>query len=248
MNYSGFVQQISILAQQAISPAYSLGDVPDFQNTIPTIIAYAEGRIYRDCAFLAQRVQNSSSVSASAGNRSLDISSISPPVMVVEGVALITPAATAPAAGTRWNYDMASLDTIDMLWPVEATTVAPAAADLRLAAMKDEKTIVLMPTPDGAYKAEITGLVQPTALSASNTTTYLSNIYSDILVVAAMIFVSGYLRDYGAQSEDPKTGLSWEALYKSQMVGVTAEEQRRRTQGVGWSPNLPTVLANPQRT
>lgn len=249
MNYTQFTQQLSILAEQAISPTYALTDVPDFANSIPSAIAYAEGRIYRDCTFLAQRTQTPiAGLAFTAGSRSLDLSTANPPVMVVEGVAMITPVGDAPVAGTRQPFDMTSLDVIDLMWPTESVTLNPANIQSgRMAAMLDATTLVVAPTPDANYRAEITGLVQPAPLSATNVTTYLSTVYPDLMLTASMIFVSGFLRDYGAQSEDPRTGLSWEGLYNKQLPGVVAEEQRRRTQGTAWSPNMPTPLANPAR-
>lgn len=250
MNYAEITQQWTILAEQAIAPTYALTDVPDFANTLPSAIAYAEGRIYRDCVFLAQRTQNPiPGLVFTAGSRELDLSTANPPVLVVEGVAMITPVgAASAAAGTRQPFDLASLDVIDIMWPQESVTLNPANLQSgRMAAMKDDHTLVVAPTPDAAYKAEITGLVQPEPLSATNTETYVSRIYPDLLIPAGMIFISGFLRDFGAQSEDPRTGLSWEGVYRGQLPGVQAEEQRRRTQGTGWSPNTPTPLANPQR-
>lgn len=248
MDFATFQQQITILAEQAIAPAYSLTDVPDFSNTLPQAIAYAEGRIYRESPFLAQRVQNSQ-FSTINGVRSVDYSTASPLILVVEGIALITPAASLPAAGTRQPFDLTSLDVIDLIWPQESVVVDPSTIQSgRMVANKDDHTLVLAPTPNGAYKVEITALVQPLPLSATTTVTYLSTVYPDVMLSAAMIFVSGFLRDYGAQSEDLRTGLSWETLYTTQSKGMIGEEQRRRTAGTGWSPNLPTPLANPQRT
>lgn len=246
--YADIIQQWSILCEMSIAPAYSLTDVPDFANTLPNAITYAEGRIYRACTFLAQRVQNAA-FSTVAGSREVDFSAASPLILVPEGVALITPTATLPAAGIRQAFDETSLDVIDLMWPQESITLSPAAVQSgRMWALKDDHTLVLAPTPDAIYKAEITALVQPLALSATVTQTYLSKVYSDLLINAGMVYLSGFLRDYGAQSEDPRTGASWESQYKALESGVMSEEQRRRGQGTGWSPNAPTALANPQRT
>lgn len=244
--YSNFVQQLTILAEQAIAPTYALTDVPDFSNMIPGAITYAEGRIYRECVMLAQRKQITS-LNFTSGNRTLDLSGLNPPVLVAEGLAMITPVSTAPSAGIRQPFDVASLDLIDITWPQESITVDPSTVSYRYWAMKDAQTIIVCPTPDKNYTAEITALVQPAPLSATNTDTYLTNIYSDLMLQAGMIFVSGFLRDYGAQSGDPSTGLSWETLYEKTVGGVGLEEQRRRSAGVGWSPNASTPLAKPPR-
>lgn len=247
MDYDDFAQQITILAEMSVSPGYSLANVPDFANILPSVIAYAEGRIYRECVFLATRTQNYSQ-KFTAGNRSLSLAPITPTLIVPEGLAMIYPSsATNPALGTRLPFDVASLDVIDIYWPQESVTVNPSTVSYRMWALKDNATIVVGPTPDAAYTAEVTGLFQPTPLSETNETTYLSTIYPDIMLSAGMIFVSGFLRDYGAQSEDPRTGISWESQYEKQIASVGPEEQRRRSQGNGWSPNAPTPIAKPPR-
>lgn len=246
MNYTAYVQQLSILAEQAIAPAYSLTDVPDFSNTIPSVINYAEGRIYRECVFLATRTQDHS-LNFTAGNRSLSFASISPSIIVPEGLAMITPVSTAPAAGVRQPFDIASLDLIDIYWPQESITVDPSTVSYRYWALKDATTIIVGPTPDKNYTAEITGLFQPVPLSQANSSTYLSATYPDLFLAASMIFLSAFLRDFGAQSDDPQSAQSWETQYGKLVGSVGLEEQRRRSQGNGWSPNTSTPLAKPPR-
>lgn len=244
MNYSDFQTAITIRAAQAQTPYTSLPT--DFSNSIARFIDYAEGRIYRDCIFLAQRTQNGT-LSFTSGNRELSIASITPALLVLEGVAIITPASTAPASGTRIQCQPASLDFIDMIWPVEATTAAPSAVDVPYWAMKDEDTIVVAPTPNGAYRCELTGIFRPTALSASNTTTYLATTYGELMLAAAMIDVCAYLRDFGQMADDPKIAMSYEAEYQQLLPGVKLEEDRRRGAGVGWSAFAPTPVAEPPR-
>lgn len=248
--YGNFVEQITILAEASTADVdYSLANAPDFENLIPAFIAYAEGRIYRDCVFLATRTQNYS-LKMTAGSRTLAFAAITPTLINPEGFALITPVtATNPQNGTRNAFDEAALDVIDNIWPQESVTMNPSALQPGQGkwAMKDNQTIVVAPTPDDIYTAEITGLFQPAPLSATNTDTYVTNVYPDLMLAAGMISVSGFLRDYGAQSEDPKTGNSWETQYQVLLKGVAPEEQRRRGEGTGWSQNTATPMATPAR-
>lgn len=247
MNYAAFQQQLTILAEASVAPGYSLTDAPDFANSLPNVIAYAEGRIYRECTFLATRTQNNS-LNFTAGSRSLDLTTITPTLVVPEGLAMITPVSTAPVAGTRQPFDNCSLDVMDIFWPQESITVDPSTIQSgRMWAMKDDHTIVVGPTPDKNYTAEVTGLFQPVPLSAANTSTYISTVYPDLLIAASMIFVSGLLRDFGAQTEDPRMSESWESQYGKLVLSTVLEEQRRRGQGVGWSASMPTPLAKPPR-
>jgi len=157
-------------------------------------------------------------------------------------VAAISPVATQPAAGTRNQLEEATLDNIDMTWPVEAATGLPDTW-----AMKNDAIIVVKPTPDQAYVVELTGTFRPNAISAANQTTYISSIYPDLLVAACMVFMAGYQRDYGAAADDPAKAVSWESQYQTLAKSALEEEQRRKGSGVGWLPFSPTE-AQPART
>lgn len=247
--YTDYVEQLTILAQAASeSEDYSLANNPDFSNSIPFFISYAEQRIYKECIFLATRTQETTTFTA--GVRSISTGSLENKIIVVEGVAAITPVNTAPQDGTRWQFQPVSLDMIDMVWPTESSTSSPLDTQtaFRYWAMYDDQTIVVAPTMDAAYTAEITGIFQPTALSAANPDTYLTLNYMPFMLAASMIYYSGWARDYGAQADDPKMAQSWTTQYETLRESVVMEEQRRRGQGTGWSAMGPTPLAAPPRT
>lgn len=221
----------------------------DFVVTqFPQATSYAEDRINTDLVLLNTRRVDTSLVTA-AGSRTISASSVSPFIVVPEGFALISPPAqTNPALGTRESFDVASLDVIDLIWPTEATTLAPSLADDigRFWALKDDHTIVCCPTPDAIYTVELTGQYRPTPISSGNPTTYISTYYSGLLIAACMVFLSGaLLRNFGQMSEDPKEALSWEAEYQTLLALAIHEEQRRRSQGPGWSANTPTPITAP---
>ena len=219
---------------------------PDYATLFPRAIEYAEARIYRDVIMLATRTQNTQ-LSTTNGSRTLLLSGMTNPVIVPEGLALIVPVSTAnPALGTRVPYDMASLDAIDLLWPTEGTVLTPSITDWmpRLWALLDDHTMVYCPTADANYTAEITGLFQPTPLSLTNTTTYLSTVYPDLLFMGVMVFLTGPLtHNWGAQSSDPAQAQSYEANYMRLMESAKLEEERRR----GIAPDAPQRAAPPQQ-
>ena len=45
---------------------------------------------------------------------------------------------------------------------------------------------------------------------------------------ASAIFLMGYQRDFGAQSDDPAAAQSWENQYEKLLMGANAEEMRRK--------------------
>lgn len=218
------------------------GPSTDYTTILPAAIQYAEQRIYREMDFLNTRTVNSNSAFTS-GSRTFTLPTSPSVILVLQGVSAITPAGNAPAAGTRNPLEEVSLDYIDMTWPVEASTALPDSW-----AMLNDAAIVVKPTPDKAYVVELTGTFRPVAMSVSNQTTYIGNVYSDLLVAACMIFLAGYQRDYGAGADDPKMAVSWESQYGGLFKSALSEEQRRKGAGTGWLPFSPTPEAQPPRT
>lgn len=231
-----------VVALSKAQPPYNVIPV-DFLELYPQATSYAEGRIYRDLVLLATREQDVSLLTV-AGNRTLDISQMDQPVIVPEGVALLTPAGSTLTNGTREPFDLSSLDVIDMTWPDQSVTLNPAKADWlgRRWALLDDHTVVIAPTPDDAYTVVVTGLFQPAPISAITPVTYLSNQYPDLLTAACMIFLTGALtHNFGAQADEPRSAVSWEQQYQALKASAMEEEMRRR----GLTPD---VAATPQNT
>jgi hypothetical protein len=223
--------------EQAPSPYTVLPD--DFSTLYTQAITYAEGRIYRDIVALAARAVDTSLVTVS-GQRVIDLGLIAPnPIIVPEGFALMTPAGTGWLTGTMRPFEMATLDLIDQFWPTPSVGMDPGEADRvgRYWALQDNRTLVFAPTPDGAYTAVVTGLFQPTSLSSTVTSTYLSATYPDLLTAACMVFLEGALnRNFSAQADDPRAAVSWNGQYETLMEGAKMEEARRR----GLTPDQPS--------
>lgn len=214
----------------------------DYATILPAALQDAEQRIYLDMDFLNTRSVNAGSA-FTAGSRTFTLPTSPSTIMVLQGVAAITPAGATPAAGTRNPLEPVSLDFIDFTWPTESSTALPDSW-----AMRDDATIVVKPTPDQAYIVELTGTFRPNPMSNSNQTTYIGNTYPQLLVAACMVFLTGYQKNFGAQADDPKMAMSWEQLYQSRLKQALSEEQRRKGQGMGWMPFSPTPEAQPPRT
>lgn len=212
---------------------------PDFAQIFSHALSYAETRIYTDIPLIANRQQNSS-LMTSPGSRTIPlagmVNTLGGPIILPEGFSLI-------ANGARVPFDFASLDVIDLIWPVESVVVAPSISDWgvpRYWAMRDDHTIVYCPTADASYVAEITGLFQPTPMSATNPTTYVGNIYPQLLEAGCMVWLTGaLLHNFGSQSDNPQRAMSWENTYQTLMHTAKAEEFRRR----GLAPEHPSQPA-----
>lgn len=215
----------------------------DYTTILPAAIQDAEQRIYLDMDFLNTRT-TWSSTKFTAGSRTYTFPTTPSVVMVVQGVAAITPASAAsPAAGTRNQLEPVSLDYIDSTWPTESSTGLPDSWT-----MLNDVSLVVKPTPDQTYPVEITGTFRPNPMSNANQNSYIGNVYPQLLVAACMVFLSGYQRDFGQSSDDPKLAMSWETLYTERLKQALAEEQRRKGSGTGWAPFSETPMAQPPRT
>ena len=101
----------------------------------------------------------------------------------------------------------------------------------RFYALQDAATLAFGPWPDQAYGVEILGVIRPQPLSAANPQTTLSLYFPDLLLAACMIFMAGYQRDFGQQSDDPALAQSWgDAIREAPRLraGRGSSEARRR--------------------
>lgn len=258
-NYTTLQSALAAAMVQAESPYTTLP--PNFVTLLPRAIEYAEARIYRELVLLATQTQDSS-LQTVVGQKYLPpLSTMSTPCIVVEGVSLsvliseitfngqpITfhtdPILFSESIGGSYVYDKSNLSVVDSSWSNQIMTMSPQAATWvgRYWALVDNNTIVLSPTPDGIYAVTITGLFQPTPLSALNPTTYLATQYPELMLAACMVWLAGGLtRNFGAQADEPKFAMSWETQYQMLLASASDEEHRRR----GMAPNMPK-MAQPQ--
>lgn len=215
-------------------------DDADFVAILPSIIDYAEQRIYRELDPLATVVRDSTG-SFSVNNRNFTLPTGTGVFVVVESINVITPAGTAADSGTRKPLVETSLDYLDFAWPSSTGATVPISY-----AMVTQATIAVGPWPDAAYVVEVVGTQRPIPLSATNTSTFLSTSLPDLFIAASMVFGSGYMRNFGSQADDPKMAQSWETQYQTLKGSALVEELRKKGQSVGWTTQSPSPLASPR--
>lgn len=241
MNWTELVAQVSFYMQQ---------EQPDssFTGATPTMVRNAELRIYRDLDLAASSGQNTS-LQTTAQSKTLDLTGMTgqtvtggtpvayPYPVVVEGI--------SAKVGNRWiPYQMTSLDWLDMVWPDETLMAAPASG-LAYFSMLDNQTARLAPVPDLVYPLRITGQWRPAPMTASNPVTWIGDNLPDLLFYAVMIEAYGYQRDFGAQAEDPKAALSWEARFQDAKRSALREENLKKGLGPDFGPYPPAPMAEP---
>lgn len=197
---------------------------PSFVTWLPGCIDYAEQRIYRelDLVHTTERIAQTN-LTPNSRVYNLPNQSTEPRFFVVQNVNVITPAGATVSNGTRNPLTPISQKLIDFLYPTEAGAGIPS-----FYAMNTDQQIIVGPSPNGAFLVEVIGTYRPTPLSVSNTETYLSQYLPDLFMAASMVYGSGFMRNFGAQGDDPKMSTSWEGQYQILLASANSEETRKK--------------------
>ena len=233
LTYATYKSQIALLAVVA-------EDNAEFVSVLPQTITYAENRIYRDLDLL----DTSTSVTGYFVNQ--NTRTISVPegtIVVLEQINVITPAGTVdPNAGTRNPLIPTTKEYLDLVYGDSTNTGVP-----KYFAPFNDDVFYVGPFSDEQYATELVGTIRPNSLSASNTTTFLSQYLPDLLIMASMVYISGFQRNFGRQSDDPQMAQSYEGQYQALLKGALAEETRKKFESVAWSSQSASPFATPTR-
>ena len=245
LTYSTYVTQIAEMA--VVDPA----DV-NFLTILPSMIDYAELRIYRDLDIMNTSTSiHGPSIALTAGNRNLSFPMTLPDgsgtIVVSEQLNLILPAGqTDPDSNIAGRLTLTPV-TKEFLDTVYGDNRAAYRAQPQYYAAFNENVFFVGPVPDQTYYVEVVCTYRPNTMSATNTTTFISQYFPDMLIMASMIYISAYQRNFGRQSDDPQMAQSYEAQYKALLQSAMVEENRKKYEGPGWSSQSPSPIASPTR-
>ena len=220
------------------------GDV-GFDTMLPNAIDYIEQRAYRELQLLNTVVTDVSTAIATGG-RQFNLPSSIGTFVVVNDIYAITPAGQTTAnLGTRNSLLPSSREVLDYLYPSSNGSSVP-----QYFAMTTQNSIIVGPWPDKSYQMEINGTIRPAPLSSTNVTTILSVYFPDLLIAGSMIFVSGYMQNFGASGyvDNAPMAVNWEAQYKELLASAGTEEAMKKFTSQGWSSKQPAAIATPPRT
>ena len=235
LTYAQYVTQIATLAVVGESDGA-------FVEILPQMITYAENRIYRDLDFLFTSTTNSS-YALSIGNRSLTITEGT--FVVTDQINVITPYTTTnPELGTRVPCLPVTKEFLDTVYNSSSATNRGVP---QYFVPFNDNVFLFGPSPDATYTVEIVGTYRPDSLSATETTTFISTYLPDLMIMASMIFVSGYQRNFGRSNDDPQMAVTYESQYKALLIGAEVEEARKKHEGSGWTSQPPAPVASPSR-
>lgn len=228
MNYTTFVSTIANLA--ALDPT-----MDEFIQIMPRVIEYAEDRIYRELDLL-DTIYVNNVTTLTAGSRDFTV----PPApygnfLTLTGLNIVYD------ANQRQVLQPVALAYLNHVWGSSTNASVP-----QYFAMVTQDNIVVGPWPDQNYGVEVFGTYQPAPMSETNPTTLLTTYVPDLLVAAGMIFTTGYMKDFGSQSDNPQAAQSWETQYQGLFKSAMMLELRKKFAGPGWT-SLSSVPVTPTR-
>lgn len=235
INYNSYISQISAIT------VISSND-PNFTIVIPGMIDYAEQRLYREGDFLTTYITDTST-NVVANNRIFNYPTGTGTFLVIDQINIYTPAGATSSNALRVPLQVASKQFIDLVYPSNTTAIgvptyfAPATATY----------CTLGPIPDQGYNVEVIGTQRPTPLSSNNSSTFLTNTLPDLFIAASMIYMSGYMRNFGSQADDPQMAQSWSGQYDKLFASANVEELRKKYSSQGWQAQNPNQIATPPR-
>ena len=124
---------------------------------------------------------------------------------------------------------------INEYWPNRTSTGVP-----KYYANWDNDTIILAPTPNAAYTIELAYNAQPTGLSSSNTTTWVSNNAPQLLLYACLIEAFKFLKNHDMLN-------IYTVSYKEELQTMGQEQmgRRRRDEYMDGIVRVPMPSQNP---
>ena len=252
LTYSQYVTQIATMAVVAETDAA-------FVTILPQMITYAENRMYRDIDFMFTSTSpHGVSFVLTPGNRNLSFNinlasntAASEGTFVVsEQINLLTDASGNAAATTNPDACVRTPllpTTKEFLDAVYGSSLTANRGKPEYFVPFNETLFFVGPVPDQAYPVEVVGTYRPNSLSATNTSTFISLYLPDVFIMASMIYISAYQRNWGRQSDDPQMALSYESQYQALLKSAIVEEARKKFDAAGWSSQSPATVATPTR-
>ena len=248
LSYDGTVSGTTSYVSQIATMAVVEATDSNFLIVLPQAITYAENRMYRELDFLL--VSTALTFPLVTGSRNLDLSGGTNnfPFVVSEQINIITPAGVTDPDDPAATRNPCLATTKEFLDQVYGSSAVANRGVPKYYVPFNDNLFYLGPTPDQAYTIEMVGTYRPTSLSATNLTTFISLYLPDLFIMASMIYISAYQRNFSsASSNDPQMPVTYETQYQTLLKGAEVEEARKKYEASGWSSQGPTPAATPTR-
>jgi len=235
LTYSTYVQQIATMAVVSTTDT-------NFQTIIPSMIDYAELRIQRDLDFLSTQISNSSyffSVNSNTVVLPTSLYVVLQTLEVVDGSGVSRPLLPVAKEYIQNVYGSGSTLGLPQYFAVYGGDTATTGLTAQ--------NLLVGPTPDLSYPLILTGTMRSAPLSATNTSTFISTYLPDLFIMASMIYISAYQRNFGRMNDDPQMAQSYESQYQALKAGALIEENRKKFEAAAWTSYSPAPAATPTR-
>jgi len=255
LSYNAYIQELCQLVPVTAaetSGVYAPTD-PNLAAIIPMVLNYSELRIQRDLDLLP--AQTSNTYTLTAGNYIFNLP--------VDDFVIVNRIAIEQLNGTQVLTTTPLLETsqefIQNVYGGLATSGQPQYYAMTGDSWGNggdvNNNIAFGPTPAYPYTIRVHGLIRTPSLYkyassgvADTTYTYISSYYPDMLIMASMIYVAGnYQKNFSATSDSQDAPLNYEKQYQILRTGAIQEENRKKSQGSGWSSYSTPVSATPTR-
>jgi hypothetical protein len=252
LTYNAYVTQIATLAVYNVTTVSGVVTPVDaaFATIIPQMLEFAEMRIQRDLD-LAQTMLAQQAYSVNTGSNSFTISTAD--FITVQNVQ------AQPSGGTQtynllpvtkefifYSFDNSSYVGFPVYYALTGGDLASYGANF--------SNIIIGPYADQTYNITVWGTMRMNSLTtyattanANTLTTYLSYQYPDLLLMASMIYISGFQRNFGRAADDPAMAVSYEAMYQGLLKSALMEEYRKKGLASAYTSNTPSPVATPNR-
>ena len=240
LSYDGTVAGTTSYISQISTMAVVEPNNPEFLVILPQMITYAENRMYRDLDFLFTSIATTA-YSTTVGSRQV---SVPTGTFVVPEQINVLVGSSNPDTATRVPLLPTTKEFLDAVYG------SGASANRGLPKYWvpfDDYTFLLGPYPDAVYTCEIVGTYRPASLSATNLTTFISLYLPDVFIMASMIYISAYQRNFGRANDDPQMAITYESQYQALLAKADLEENRKKFEAAAWSSQEPSISATPTR-
>lgn len=241
LTYSSYVTQVAQMAVVAENDA-------NFQAILPMMLDYASLRICRDLDLVSTSVSlDGNTYRLTAGNRRLNFNENlgdGSYFVVCEQINLIVGGGSSPGSGERIPLIPTTKEFLDAVY---GSSLPADRAQPKYFAPFNESLFLVGPVPNVNYFTEVVGTVRPATLSPTVTTTFISQYLPDLLIMASMVYISAYQRNFGRQSDDPQMAQSYEGQYQTLLKQAGVEEARKKFEAGAWSSQSPATVATPTR-
>jgi len=246
LSYNAWVQQLGILVPnntQEVLGVYQFTDA-NLQGVVQSILNYSELRIQRDLDLLPASTGNNYTAVAGNGIFSIPVDDF----VVVETLEVQTNnwAPLVPVSKEFIQNVYSGVYGIPQYF-------APFGDNFTNSG-DTNNNFLLGPAPNFAYSMRAHGMRRLPSLYqyasagiADTNYSYISAYYPDLLLMASMIFISAYQRNFSATSDAPDMGQTYEKQYQTLRMAARAEEDRKKQASSGWSSYSTAPTATPVR-